>query len=300
MPVPFACPHCGEQTLVDEQFAGQSGPCIACGKPIIVPHFGGVGSREHMRRAEAASSRRSTYLLLALGLAAAVAGVATVALLVVGPLMESTRLGASRRKCAANLRQIGAALLQYERDYGTLPPAAVTDAQGTPLYSWRVLILPYLGPPEQRLYSQFRPDQPWNSPANMQILKQMPKVFHSPGDTSAAADETSYVVIAGATTPFPLSQPLARSQIGDGLYSTILVVEVANSGIAWTEPRDLRDNQLSFQVGVDLGGCHSGGMNALFADGKVRFLKDTLSSEEVADLTTANGREGVPGSPNNY
>ena len=39
MPVPFACPHCGEQTLVDEQFAGRSGPCIGCGKLIVVPYF---------------------------------------------------------------------------------------------------------------------------------------------------------------------------------------------------------------------------------------------------------------------
>jgi prepilin-type processing-associated H-X9-DG protein len=300
MPVPFACPHCGEQTLVDEQFAGQSGPCIACGKLIVVPHFGGAATGEKLRRADSAARRRSTYLLAGLGLAAAVVGVVTIALLVVGPLMESAQIGTNRRKCAANLRQIGTALLQYERDYGTLPPAIVSDAQGTPLYSWRVLILPYLGPQEQRLYSQFRLDQPWNSPANSLLLKQMPKIFRSPGDTAAAADETSYVVIAGPSTPFPLGQPLARSQIGDGVYSTILVVEVAHSGIAWTEPKDLRDNQLSFQIGVDLGGSHTGGMNALFADGHVRFLKDSLSSEEVADLTTANGREATPGMQYGY
>ena len=300
MPVPFACPHCGEQTLVDEQFAGQSGPCIACGKLIVVPHFGGAAAGEISRRADSAARRRSTYLLAGLGLAAAVVGVVTIALLVVGPLMESAQIGTNRRKCAANLRQIGTALLQYERDYGTLPPAIVSDAQGTPLYSWRVLILPYLGPQEQRLYSQFRLDQPWNSPANSLLLKQMPKIFRSPGDTAAAADETSYVVIAGPSTPFPLGQPLARAQIGDGVYSTILVVEVAHSGIAWTEPKDLRDNQLSFQIGVDLGGSHTGGMNALFADGQVRFLKDSLSSEEVADLTTANGREATPGMQYGY
>jgi prepilin-type processing-associated H-X9-DG protein len=300
MPVPFACPHCGEQTLVDEQFAGQSGPCIGCGKLIVVPHFGHAAATAQARRAEAAAGRRSTYLLLALGLGAAVVGVVTVALLVVGPLMEAARVGTNRRVCAANLRQIGAALLLYERDYGTLPPAVVTDAQCSPLYSWRGLILPYLGPQEQRLYSQFRFDQPWNSPANTRLLKPMPKIFRSPGDAAANPDETSYVVIAGASTPFAPGQSLNRSQIGDGLYNTILVVEVANSGIAWTEPQDLRDNQLTFQIGVDLGGSHSGGMNALFADGRVRYLKDTLPSEEVADLTTANGREPTPGMQYGY
>jgi hypothetical protein len=37
MPIPFACPHCGRQTLVEDKFAGQSGPCIECGKTIVVP-----------------------------------------------------------------------------------------------------------------------------------------------------------------------------------------------------------------------------------------------------------------------
>ena len=37
MPIPFACPHCGRETLVEDKFAGQSGPCIACHKTIVVP-----------------------------------------------------------------------------------------------------------------------------------------------------------------------------------------------------------------------------------------------------------------------
>jgi hypothetical protein len=36
MPVPFACPHCGRQTLVPEQYVGQSGPCAGCGQMITV------------------------------------------------------------------------------------------------------------------------------------------------------------------------------------------------------------------------------------------------------------------------
>jgi len=36
MPVPFTCPHCGHQTLVHEQYVGQSGPCAGCGQTITV------------------------------------------------------------------------------------------------------------------------------------------------------------------------------------------------------------------------------------------------------------------------
>lgn len=37
MPIPFNCPHCGRQTLVEDKFAGQSGPCVSCGQTIRVP-----------------------------------------------------------------------------------------------------------------------------------------------------------------------------------------------------------------------------------------------------------------------
>jgi len=37
MYIPFTCPHCGSFTEVETQFAGQTGPCYSCGKPITVP-----------------------------------------------------------------------------------------------------------------------------------------------------------------------------------------------------------------------------------------------------------------------
>ena len=41
MPIPFTCPHCGHQTLVHDQFVGQSGPCAGCGKIVTVLRPGG-------------------------------------------------------------------------------------------------------------------------------------------------------------------------------------------------------------------------------------------------------------------
>ena len=37
MPIPFSCPQCGHQTMVADEFAGQSGPCVQCGASITVP-----------------------------------------------------------------------------------------------------------------------------------------------------------------------------------------------------------------------------------------------------------------------
>jgi hypothetical protein len=43
MPFLFTCPHCGAQTYVPEQYAGQSGPCAKCGQTITVPPLSRVG-----------------------------------------------------------------------------------------------------------------------------------------------------------------------------------------------------------------------------------------------------------------
>lgn len=37
MPILFTCPHCGLQTNVPDEYAGQSGPCVECGQRITVP-----------------------------------------------------------------------------------------------------------------------------------------------------------------------------------------------------------------------------------------------------------------------
>jgi hypothetical protein len=36
MPVSFTCPHCGHQTLVHDQYIGQSGPCAGCGQVVTI------------------------------------------------------------------------------------------------------------------------------------------------------------------------------------------------------------------------------------------------------------------------
>ena len=36
MPIEFHCPHCGSCTQVDDQYAGHSGHCATCNKPITI------------------------------------------------------------------------------------------------------------------------------------------------------------------------------------------------------------------------------------------------------------------------
>src|SRR5437867_12176876 len=63
-----------------------------------------------------------------------------------------------------SLRQIARALLNYHEENGRLPPAVVYGKDSQPLYSWRVLLLPYLE--DENLYRQFKLDEPWDGPHN--------------------------------------------------------------------------------------------------------------------------------------
>ncbi len=44
MPIAFTCPHCGRQTNVPDDYAGQSGPCAGCGREITVPPLARPGT----------------------------------------------------------------------------------------------------------------------------------------------------------------------------------------------------------------------------------------------------------------
>jgi len=45
MPIQFTCPHCGVQTQVDDQFAGQTGACRQCGQSVSIPSPTGAAPR---------------------------------------------------------------------------------------------------------------------------------------------------------------------------------------------------------------------------------------------------------------
>ena len=50
-----------------------------------------------------------------------------------------------RATCCNNMKQLVLALRNYQQANGSFPPAYITDKNGRPMHSWRVLILPFLG-----------------------------------------------------------------------------------------------------------------------------------------------------------
>ena len=306
MPFQFTCPYCFKKTLVDESIVGQKGPCVGCGKVITVPEpprkipdaaapIGStvVSSSQLKKRPE-----RLMLVLRVAGLTVSI--VLAFAVLIYGlwPTLKGLRARRDAIACMSNLQQIATALNAYAKDHGTYPTPVVTDSAGKPLYSWRVLLLPYLNEPG--LYARFNLGEAWDSTNNAQLISLCPSVYISPasiGNTSQA----SYVLLTGPGTIFPPSGPLKPAQIADGTGQTLLVVETNNSLSEWSKPFDLDVSKLNGRIGGagtnKIGGTHFDGATGVFADGQSAWLATDLPSAILNAIISPNGSESMPIDP---
>jgi prepilin-type processing-associated H-X9-DG protein len=194
------------------------------------------------------------------------------------PAVQAAREAARQAQCGENLKKIGSAIEGYRQKHGTFPPAFVADKDGSPMHSWRVLILPFLG--EEKLFGEYRLDEPWDSPHNRALARKMPAVYRCPSEPDRDPSETSYAMIVGPHAISDGTTARRLSDIEDGGVNTIMVSEAANAAISWMKPRDLdtkhmlRESEVSSPHGVKF--------NVLFCDGKVgsvdeKSLKAMLS-----------------------
>ena len=124
-----------------------------------------------------------------------------------------------------------------------------------------------------------------------------PVVFRCPAATGPA-HETSYVVVTGAETLFPGDHSLKLREIPDGTSKTIAIVEVANSGIHWMEPRDLTLDEALAGINPPsrapaISSNHSGGAMVGWGDAHVSFLPNDMAIDKLRALLTASGGESV-------
>jgi prepilin-type processing-associated H-X9-DG protein len=208
------------------------------------------------------------------------------------PAIRSARGAARRAQCTNNLKQIGLALHNYHWVYGCLPPAAITDKNGRPLLSWRVILIPYLE--ASPLYSKFHLDEPWDSPHNLSLLDRMPSVYACPGDSTLKPGMTGYQAVIGPDTAFtPDFNPLRFEDFTDGLSNTLIIGE-SRRAVPWTKPEDLPFDTALPRIGLGSHhGYHNNGFNASFADGSVRFLNSSITPSVLRALLTRNGNEVV-------
>lgn len=301
----FTCPFCLHKTLVDESLGGQRGPCVGCGKEVAIP----IATPRRAENIAPAEERKSASVVVPrqprLSRSAVKSGIfiaAAVPVLMFGIWMLAPRIVQLKKQrdisaCKQNLRRIARALNAYAADYGTYPPPVTRDAAGTPMHSWRILILPYLG--EKRLYGSYDFSKPWSSPENSSLQARIPSVFVSPANNKAGiVGESSYMLITGPRTLFPSARPIPRNAIGDGSDNTLLVVETNNATLSWTDPSDLDVTVLPGSIGVlgGIGGSHAGGATVAFADGEVGWLPSDTTKSVIDGLISPNGGEAVRGS----
>jgi hypothetical protein len=201
---------------------------------------------------------------------------------------------AKRTRCLNNIRNIGLALRQYHKDHGCFPPAYVTAKDGTPLYSWRVLVVGYLDQPD--IARKFHYDEPWNSPHNLALATALP-IFCCPKQSDEPSAMTNYLAVVGEQTCWPGADSRSLDEIIDGPQDTILLVEVADSGILWTEPRDLFFEQLQLDEAAPINNRPSSHHPAVFlvavANGSARPISKLAPPEKIKAVLTINGGEPI-------
>jgi len=192
-----------------------------------------------------------------------------------------------------NLKQMALAMHNYNDVYRNFPPAAVGDpTQPEPMrqpnLSWRVAILPFIE--QQGLYRQFKLNEPWDSPNNIKLLGQMPKIYKLPGDDKTKPDHTHYQVFVGNGAAFEKTRGVRfPAEFPDGSSNTILIVE-AEQAVPWTKPDDVAFDPSKPMM--PLMSRHFGSVfHVALADGSIRVLKPSLSETTLKAAITRGGGE---------
>jgi hypothetical protein len=226
------------------------------------------------------------------------------------PAMKSSRDAARRIRCSNQMKQIALAMHNYHSSRSTFPPDRVVDANGKPMHSWRVLVLPYLG--EQALYQKYKLNEPWDGPNNRKLAAAMPEIYRCPShteDSSQAASETNYFAVVGPEAVF-LSAGTTRSlrSITDGTSKTVMIIEASGLGVNWMEPRDLSlDEAMQLLTNRPRSGhlnVHDGFLTTTYyetserfvayCDGSVHWVGQLRDVDVAKALLTAAGGERLP------
>lgn len=200
--------------------------------------------------------------------------------------------------CHNNLRSISRALQNYHAEHGSFPPPYLADDNSLPMHSWRILILPFLGPEEADLYKQYRFDEPWYGPNNRKLVEKMPSVYRCPNKKRRPGDfTTDYVAVTGPNTMWPVDQTVRISDVTDGTSNTLIVVESVNCGICWLEPLDLDVDSIPMTINPKskrgISSVHTGGVLGALVDGSVQYFPDSMPSNTLKALLIRNDGQEV-------
>ncbi len=239
------------------------------------------------------------------------------------PAVQSAREAARRVQCVNNLAQLGLALHSYIATHEVLPPGVV-DPTSPVLsqpsgfhHNWISQILPFTE--QHAVYNAFNFDESVYHDANSTARAATMRTFLCPSDGNKGSPTEPPSSYAGChhDTEAPiaadnhgllfLNSAVVLEEIPDGSSNTILVSEhLIEPDLGWasgtratlrntgTLPNANRPAPLGSGLPAPtppapnvVGGYssnHSGGVNAVFGDGSVRFLKNSISLSVLGHL----------------
>lgn len=214
---------------------------------------------------------------------------------VVGLFLDAAGSARERARCMHclnNLKQIAIGVQLYHDHHGCYPLPCTRDEAGRAMHSWRVLILPYIT--SQNVEGLYDRKEPWDSPHNRKALDVFRSVYGCPTAQGwpPRATTTNYVAVVGRRPAWrhadaSQKNPDSQQQKAD----TFLIVEMANSAIQWSEPKDIYLNDLSALRSLIANSPHrhsndyfsreTPAMNAVLIDGDMMFLFPSDSTPNV-------------------
>ena len=218
-------------------------------------------------------------------------------LTIAAPLIEEMALSEAermrRQSCSLKIKQLVLAFHNHHDSLNRIPPPFTADANGKPLHSWRVLVLPFLD--QDKLYKQIRLNEPWDSAHNRQFHDKMPPIFQCPMSTLGNPNrDTAYCMVVGNDMiGVPDGKGISYYKITDGTSNTILLVE-RKTPVCWMEPTDVLQEHAYLGVNKHeqgIGSEHEGGVMVGFADGSQCLMKETIDLKILKAVLTRAGGE---------
>lgn len=212
------------------------------------------------------------------------------------PAIMAARTAALRQ--TSELKQVSLAMQMAVDKWGDYP-VDVIDADGKPLLSWRVAILPFLGDEGQQLFEEFHLNEPWDSDHNKALIPRMPAVYAAAG-TLASQGLTGVMQPAGPGSfgqpegtlkfddaTFAIVQP---KSITDGLSNTVFLMAVPGVQMPWTQPVDWADEPTKLFALLRKDGVRT--LTIATADCAVRAIDTDMPDDDVTAIFSRAGDDG--------
>ncbi len=125
-------------------------------------------------------------------------------------------------------------------------PSDIKAADGTPLLSWRVALLPTVQ--QNELYKKFNLEEPWDGETNKELLAQMPFIYR-PLSPNVELPKTLMRFFSSEGTPF--ANPNLKREDLKHPESTLMLLSVApEQAVEWTKPDTLEFDLASLEKTV--------------------------------------------------